>query len=379
MKEYEISELADILNGYSFKSKEYVDEGIRVIRITNVQNGKIVDESPVYYEDKTILDKYKLKENDIVISLTGNVGRVGYVDQKILPAYLNQRVGCIRCNNNIVNSKYLYYLFNSNKFENDCIISSNGIAQLNLSTEWLKQYKINIPSLEIQKKRLSILEKLDKNIYFKEKQIKKLDELIKSQFIEMFGILNNEDKYDKVEFNTVVKDILRGPFGSDLKKSLYVPESNDTYKVYIQINAIDKNENLGDYYISKEYFNQKMYKFELNPNDYIITCDGTIGKYIKLSNNMKKGIISSSLLKITLDDSKMNEKFFEVLWENYMLPKLTSKIRNAALQHLPSAKNVGLVQCPLPPIELQNRFADIVKQIDKQKFIIEKLIKILGT
>ncbi len=80
----------------------------------------------------------------------------------------------------------------------------------------------------------------------------------------------------------------KGPFGSDMKKDLFVPKGEDTYKVYIQINAIQKNQSLGEYYISKEYFDRKVSRFELFPNDYIITCDGTLGKYLKLDENMEK-------------------------------------------------------------------------------------------
>lgn len=82
-----------------------------------------------------------------------------------------------------------------------------------------------------------------------------------------------------VPFEEVCASMMKGPFGSDIKKSLYVPKSDDAYKVYIQANAIEKDASIGDYYISKEYFDTKMYRFEVKPNDYIITCDGTLGSF----------------------------------------------------------------------------------------------------
>ena len=142
-----LSEICNILNGYAFKSKEYVDDGIRVIRITNVQKGIIEDFDPKYYDisQKDKLKNYMLKENDLLISLTGNVGRVGLMPKELLPAGLNQRVGCLRIKDiDNISIEYLYQYLNSDKFENECINNSNGIAQKNLSTEWLKDYIITV-------------------------------------------------------------------------------------------------------------------------------------------------------------------------------------------------------------------------------------------
>ena len=88
-----LGEICDVLNGYAFKSEDYRGLGHRVIRITNVQKGKIVDEDPKFYDSSQSLEKYELYNGDLLISLTGNVGRVGILNQELLPAYLNQRVG----------------------------------------------------------------------------------------------------------------------------------------------------------------------------------------------------------------------------------------------------------------------------------------------
>lgn len=159
----------------------------------------------------------------------------------------------------------------------------------------------------------------------------------------------------------VCADMTKGPFGSDIKKSLYVPKSSDTYKVYIQVNAIAKDPSLGDYYISKEYFDSKMHRFEVKPSDYIITCDGTLGKYLKLPENIEKGIISSSLLRLTLND-KIICGYFEYIWEYYVLRKLAKDTRNSALVHLPAASKIAKVEIPYPSLSTQE---SIVSELDK--------------
>ena len=136
-----------ILNGYAFKSSIYRESGIKVIRITNVQDGFVCDDDPKYYptDYANELQKYMLHENDLLMSLTGNVGRVGFLPKEMLPAALNQRVGCLRGADKILSKDYLYYYLQSNSFKQDCLDSAKGVAQLNISTEWLKEHQIPLP------------------------------------------------------------------------------------------------------------------------------------------------------------------------------------------------------------------------------------------
>ena len=184
-----LGDVCDILNGYAFKSEEYSDSGFRIIRISNVQKGYVEDTTPVFYpEDNPIVNKYELFENDLLLSLTGNVGRVALLEKEFLPAALNQRVACLRPKKGTaVRTKYLFHILNSDAFEKACILSSKGLAQKNMSTEWLKDYLIPLPSLEKQDEISETLNKVDELISLRKRQLQKLDDLIKSRFIEMFG------------------------------------------------------------------------------------------------------------------------------------------------------------------------------------------------
>lgn len=242
----------------------------------------------------------------------------------------------------------------------------------NHKRQWLSATSQNIVELPTIEKQKNIVRKLDKILEVidnQNKQLELLDEAIKARFVEMFGDPNIEFKYSSVKFNDLVARMTKGPFGSDMKKDLFVPKGEDTYKVYIQINAIQKNQSLGEYYISKEYFDRKVSRFELFPNDYIITCDGTLGKYFKLDENMEKGVISPSLLRLTLQNDKINDKYFENIWDFYMLGLMKKEARNACLVHLPSAKKIGEISIPVPPLEFQNQFASFVEEIDKSRLL----------
>ena len=184
-----LGDVCEVLNGFAFKSDQYVESGIRIIRIANVQKGYIEDSSPAFCPmDSIEAKKYQLKENDLLMSLTGNVGRVGLLTSNFLPAALNQRVACLRIKDSSTFEKaYLFHVLNSDFFEQKCIESANGVAQKNMSTEWLKEYEIPLPPLDEQLRIAAVLDKVSGLIAKRREQLDKLDELVKARFVEMFG------------------------------------------------------------------------------------------------------------------------------------------------------------------------------------------------
>ena len=167
-EECALKDIVEIQNGYAFKSSLYSNDGVRVIRITNVQDGYIMDDSPKYYPLSHMdgLEDYMLKGNDLLMSLTGNVGRVAMMPAGLLPAALNQRVCCITPKSSEVCKEFLFYLLRTDSFITSCIESGKGVAQLNVSTEWLKSYRIALPPKDEQRRIVkaiqNIMAKIDK-------------------------------------------------------------------------------------------------------------------------------------------------------------------------------------------------------------------------
>lgn len=154
-----LGDICKLKNGYAFKSGLYSTQGVRIIRIANVQDGYIEDDAPQYYDfDKMKgLDSFLLSDGDLLMSLTGNVGRVCFITKKFLPAALNQRVACVRNNEVPINKEYLYHFFQSEKFVKDCKNSGKGVAQQNISTEWLKEYIVPLPPLLEQDRIVTLI------------------------------------------------------------------------------------------------------------------------------------------------------------------------------------------------------------------------------
>ena len=158
-----IDDVLTLMNGYAFKSSQYIsDDGVRIIRITNVQDGYVCDDDPKFYPN-SLLDEYTpflLKEGDLLMSLTGNVGRVGLLPKEMLPAALNQRVACFREKQSLGYLRYIFYLMRSTFFIEACVASGNATAQLNISTNWLKSFRIPLPPLAEQQRIIAKIESI---------------------------------------------------------------------------------------------------------------------------------------------------------------------------------------------------------------------------
>ena len=367
-KEVKLGDICNILNGYAFKSKEYVEDGIRVIRITNVQKGNIEDNDPKYYDISKIkeLKNYILKENDLLISLTGNVGRVGLLPKKLLPAGLNQRVGCLRIKDEKnVSIEYLYQYFNSYNFERDCINNSKGIAQKNLSTEWLKNYKVSIPNLDEQNRIVNELKKIQKLKKLKEQQLKELNQLIKSQFVEMF----ENNKFEKKNLGDVTIKITDGshnpPKGVDERTEYVMLSSQNIIEDRINYNNVR--------YLSREDFERENKRTYLEKGDVLLTIVGTIGRTAIIDN--EKNITLQRSVAVIKPREKIKSKYLVTSLKSDSVIKQLNKGSKGVAQKGIYLNDLKKIVIFVPPLSLQNQFSEIVKQIDKQKFEIEKSLK----
>lgn len=262
----------------------------------------------------------------------------------------------LRSSNNEYNLKYFYYLINFLNFQ-----------PTSHKRHWISKFselEFDIPERE---KQDQIVEKLDKLNEIQSKkiiQLKKYNELIKSQFIEMFGDVNTNPKHwEMTKLQNICSSIVRGPFGSALKKDFFVEKNDTTYKVYEQKNAIQKSEKLGTYYISKEKY-KELKRFECKPNDFIMSCSGTMGELYQLPDGSEKGIINQALCKFTLN-GKMNSIVFLEFMKNAIK---NIETKGSGIQNIASVIYIKNLNVYVPPIELQNKFAEIVKHIDKLKF-----------
>ena len=365
-----IGDICEILNGFAFKSENYVESGIRVIRIANVQKGYIEDSTPVFYsEDSTGLDKYMLESGDLLMSLTGNVGRVAILAEEFLPAALNQRVACLRMKSDRVSKGYLYHILNSDYFEQKCIQSSKGVAQKNMSTEWLKDYEIPVYTEEKQAEIVSIFDHLQGIIANRRQELQSLDDLIKARFVEMFGEPEtNPKEWKKKPLAKVITAANNGMArrGNDEHGNIVMRlvELQDGYIDYTNPNRIVLTEAEKKRYLLRD---KDFLYARVNGNpDYVGRCAvfTDIGEPVYHNDH---------IIRVHFDDNAVDGEFASALLNStYGKRQLKNQIKTSAGQYTVSQEGIGAIVAILPPIELQRKFSAFVSQVDKSKAIIQK-------
>lgn len=366
MKTVKVKDVVDVFNGYAFKSSDYSTEGYQVIRIANVQDGYISNENQQFIQLKDdSLNRFILKEGEILISLTGNVGRVGKVTLNNLPAVLNQRVGKFLIKSDVILPDYLFNFFRSSKVQNQLIKKSKGIAQKNIGSVDIENLEIPLPDLEVQQKVIKILSQAD-SLRLKRKQtIELLDEYIKSVFLEMFGdIEKNPFGWDLLSLEQITKKITDGTHQP--------PKFVDEGIPFIFIsNIINSEINLNTKkFISEKTYNELTKNTPIEKYDLLYTTVGSYGNpaIVKSSD---KFCFQRHIAHIKPNHEKTNIYFLYGMLRSPSIKLQADKKAKGVAQKTLNLSDLKQFRVILPPFEVQNKFAKIVQDTEvlKQKML----------
>ncbi len=254
----------------------------------------------------------------------------------------------LRVNSEIVSKKYLYWFTKWKTFRLNCEKNMTGSAgQKRVPKNYIENYELNLPKLFVQEKRVKILDCL---LEIKQKKLQKLVELenlSKCLFIKMFGNIILNDKNWKTQYWKNVLEIKNG------KNQRKVENKNGKYPIYGSGGIIG----FADDYLCKE-------------NSVIIGRKGNINKPI---------IVFEKFWNVdTAFGLEPNDEILSVYYLYYFCREYNFEIHNKAVT-IPSLVKGDLekIKIPIPPIELQNKFAERIKLIEKSKFTVIKNFKLV--
>ena len=358
-----LPEVCTIQYGFPFDSAKFSDSnGMPLIRIRDVVRG---------YSETYTTEEYKseyiVHENDLLIGMDGefNIAKWGKT-----PALLNQRV-CRLAPKDSIDKDYLFYFMPValKRIEE----KTPFVTVKHLSAKELNKIEIPVLPLEEQRKIAETLSKVDELIAFREQQLAKLDELVKSQFTEMFGDpINNPMKWIVSKIEDIAaqeKNALKaGPFGSALKKEFYVRSG---YKIYGQEQVICGDASFGDYYIDEEKY-KELKNCAVQAGDILISLVGTYGKTLIMPDNYEAGIINPRLMKITLNKNKVTPIYFKYYFESNALKASMDANTHGGTMGILNLGIIRQMKIQVPPLSLQNQFAAFVERVDQQKQTVQQ-------
>ena len=152
----------------------------------------------------------------------------------------------------------------------------------------------------------------------------------------------------------------RGPFGSTLKKSLFVESG---YKVYEQYCPINDDPSFERYYITEELY-KNLKSFHVQGGDYLISCSGvTLGRITRVPEVYKEGVINQALLRVRMNENLIAHKYFVHYFRSAIFQKLVfASSTGSAIPNLKGVKELKKLPFPIPSVQEQHRIVEMVER-----------------
>ena len=364
MSKVNLCDICDFQGGSQPPKSQWItlqqDGYIRMLQIRDfTQPGKVKAE----YVKLTNTTKCCLKDDILIARYGASLGKIltglsGAYNVAMTKAVPNEAV---------ISKKFLYYFLCSDTFQN-CILNVGvRAAQAGFNKEDLSNIELYCPDLSIQNKICKILELVDVLINKSKLQLDELDLLVKSRFVEMFGDPKSNPKgWNKKTLSEIITKANNGMARRENDESgsivLRLVELQGGFIDYSKPNRIILTE-------------KEQEKYLLQENDILFArVNGNplnVGRCAVFHTIDEAVYHNDHIIRVHFDDSLINGVFASnILNSEYGKDQLKNKIKTSAGQYTISQDGIGAIESIMPPIELQNQYADFVAQVDKSKFVV---------
>ncbi|CIR23729.1 type I restriction-modification system%2C S subunit [Streptococcus pneumoniae] len=340
MKKVKLGQVATFINGYAFKPQDWSSEGKEIIRIQNLTKTS----TEINYYSGTIDKKYIVEAGDILISWSGTLGVFQWCGRS---AVLNQHIFKVVFDKIDIDKSYFKYVVE--KGLQDAVKHTHGSTMKHLTKKYFDNIMVSYTNLREQQRIASEMDLLSKLILRRQEQLEELNLLVKSRFNEMFGdVILNEKEWKVSKWNEILT-IRNG------KNQKQVEDADGKFPIYGSGGIMG---------YAKDWIVKK--------NSVIIGRKGNINKPILVRENFWNVDTAFGLEPVL---EKINSEYLFYFCQLYNFEKLNKAVT------IPSLTKSDLlnISIPLPPLALQNEFADFVALVDKSQLAIQKSLEELET
>ncbi|MBS5150012.1 MAG: restriction endonuclease subunit S [Butyricicoccus pullicaecorum] len=267
---------------------------------------------------------------------------------------------------------YLAFMLRSESVRKQIKLLAQGISRFNISKTKMMDIDIQAPSLDEQVAIGKYFEHLDHLITLHRRKHDKLVNVKKSMLEKMFPrdgknvpeirFSGFTEVWEQRKFGEMA-DYKKGPFGSALKKEIFVPKSENSVKVYEQQNAINKNWKLERYFITKEYA-AELKGFETHGGDILVSCAGTIGEMYELPDKSEVGVINQALMRVRVNEKVISKKLYQLLFSSMIDDFSKEHSNGSAMKNIPPFADLKAMDAMVPTLEEQKRIGIYFEQLD---------------
>ena len=353
-------DLCDIQYGYAFDSNCFSKDNSypQLARIRDVKRGY----SETFYTGK-YPKEYVLSAGDLLIGMDGefNVAR-----WKIDGALLNQRV-CKVVAKNGTNEEYIrFFLLKQLKTIEE---KTSFVTVKHLSAREINKIEVDIPKLCEQEKIATTLLILERIEELRNRELLLLDELVRGRFVELFGDpLDGTAKYPIHQVGDVANSV-------DPQPSHRTPPEEEGGIPYVSIKDCNCKTGKIDFdgarKVSRTILEEHLNRYTLHEGDFVIGKIGTIGNPVFVPAR-DDYTLSANVVLIQPNSELVSPYFLKYSFESDFVKKQFAKAKNSTSQAAFGIQKIRTVEVMNPDLEIQSRFADFVKQIDKSKLIVQK-------
>lgn len=384
MQWVKIDEVLFFQEGPGVRNTQYTSAGVKLLNVANLVDGKVdLSTSDRYISEEEAYGKYKhflCDEGDFIVASSGIKveyidKKMGFIEKSMLPLCMNTSTIRFKVKNlDILRIRYFMYYLKSQHFKSQLARHITGSAQLNYGPSHLKKMVMPLASLDKQDEIVEKLDRIQNAINIREQQLAKLDELVKSRFVEMFGIYpDNPMGWETGTIRDIVEDVRYGSSRPAVEGGQYpyLRMNNITYGGELDLSdtkRIDVPEN-------------ELPKCTVRRGDVLFNRTNSkelVGKTC-VYNREEMMVLAGFVIRVRVTDRVLPEFLSAFLNTDFSKQMLLNMCKTAIGQANINAQEMQNIGLYLPPVELQKQFVQFKDQTDKSKFAVQQSIEKLET